>query len=194
MVDLASEVKTLGQQIEVLRVAIDDCRQEVEFALRQWQRHEWAPTQPTGGIHDAAACHSQNVAQAAPVPPPAASATLLKSAPTETPDTASPKPIQKRSSPKAQRLDLKLYFQSVYADLVRFIGYGGRPLAEVQAFVRDLEKKHGREKVKEASHDVVVIEGRGERYAVRLRDEVRKLAMQMLGPPSDVNLPVSHGT
>jgi len=46
VVDLTAEVRTLAQHVEVLRIAVDDLRQELEFALRNWRRHDWVPTQP----------------------------------------------------------------------------------------------------------------------------------------------------
>lgn len=46
VVDLGAEVSTLSQHVEVLRIAIDDLRQELEFAIRNMPREPWVPTQP----------------------------------------------------------------------------------------------------------------------------------------------------
>jgi DNA-binding winged helix-turn-helix (wHTH) protein len=43
---LADQVGTLTQHVEVLRIAIDDLRQELEFAIRNLPREPWVPTQP----------------------------------------------------------------------------------------------------------------------------------------------------
>lgn len=78
---------------------------------------------------------------------------------------------------------LRLYFDPVFTELARFIGYGGRPLQEVQPFIRSLGEKYGQARVQEAGDAVTVIEGRGEPYTVRLSNAVRKCAYQLLGPP-----------
>ncbi len=44
--DLAGEVKTLSQQVEVLTAAIDDLREELQFAIRNLPREPWVPVQP----------------------------------------------------------------------------------------------------------------------------------------------------
>jgi hypothetical protein len=44
--DLACEVSTLSQQVETLRVAIDDLREELQFAIRNLPREPWVPVQP----------------------------------------------------------------------------------------------------------------------------------------------------
>lgn len=46
VVDLTAEVKGLASQVEVLRIAIDDLRSELEFAIRNLPREPWVPTQP----------------------------------------------------------------------------------------------------------------------------------------------------
>jgi hypothetical protein len=50
--DLTVEVEKLTGQVEVLRIAIDDLRTEVEWAIRNIYRPAWAPTQdPGNGSH-----------------------------------------------------------------------------------------------------------------------------------------------
>ncbi|MCI0740056.1 MAG: hypothetical protein L0Y72_13505 [Gemmataceae bacterium] len=46
MEGLAGEVRTLSEQVEVLRIAIDDLREELQFAIRNLPREPWVPTQP----------------------------------------------------------------------------------------------------------------------------------------------------
>ena len=45
VIALTDEVRGLSQQVEVLRIAIDDIRQELEFAIRNFPREPWVPTQ-----------------------------------------------------------------------------------------------------------------------------------------------------
>ena len=53
--DLTVEVEKLTGQVEVLRISIDDLRQEVEWAIRNIYRPAWAPTQnpasPSQQVH-----------------------------------------------------------------------------------------------------------------------------------------------
>lgn len=44
--NLTGEVRTLSEQVEILRIAIDDLRSELEFAIRNLPREPWVPTQP----------------------------------------------------------------------------------------------------------------------------------------------------
>ena len=58
VVDLTEEVKTLAGQVEVLRIAVDDLRQEVEWALRNVHRPAWTPTPVLGSMpRDTDAAH-----------------------------------------------------------------------------------------------------------------------------------------
>jgi hypothetical protein len=86
---------------------------------------------------------------------------------------------------KRQPLYIRMYYEAIYVELVRFIGYGGKPLANAQEFVLALEKKYGRERVIEASEAVSTCEGKAENMTVRLTAEARRLAWQLLGPPPE---------
>src|ERR1043165_7251412 len=80
-------------------------------------------------------------------------------------------------------LCVRMYFQEIYIDLVRFVGYEGKSLEEAKSFVHGLAAKHGRDKAMAASEEVVVIDQDSKPPIVRLTAEARKLAFQMLGPP-----------
>lgn len=69
---------------------------------------------------------------------------------------------------KRQPLWHRLYNEPCYIDLARFIGYGGKSLAEAQKFVLELETKYGRAKVIEAGEALSKAEGKGK--ADRLPD------------------------
>jgi len=194
--NLATEVNTLSQRIEVLTAAIDDARQEIETALRHLPREQWVPTQPLKSMPRDPLAEDFGVNRNDPAGIPASSCesnVCKKQAVASRAEATTIAPSKPRpASRKKARLDLKLYFESAYADFVRFIGYGGKPLKEVQTFVRELEKKHGRDKVKEVGDAVAVIEGRSEPYTVRLKDEVRRLATQMLGRPPEAEVRPDH--
>src|SRR5438309_643497 len=93
------------------------------------------------------------------------------------------KPPECKAAKKQAPLYMRMYFQEIYIELVRFIGYGGKHLDEARSFVRDLAAKHGREKAMEVGEEVVIIDQESKPPMVHLKNEVRKLAFQMLGPP-----------
>ncbi len=82
-------------------------------------------------------------------------------------------------------LYMRMYFQEIYIDLVRFVGYAGKPLDEARPFVQTLAVKHGKDKAIQVSEELVIIDQNSKPPMVRLTDEVRKLAFQMLGPPPE---------
>jgi hypothetical protein len=75
----------------------------------------------------------------------------------------------------------KLYSRPQYTDVARMIGYAGLDLPEAQQKAQELITKYGKEKVKQASDDLLQF---SESF-VRLTTEARKLCWQLLGPPPE---------
>lgn len=90
-----------------------------------------------------------------------------------------------RQQTKRQPLYIRMYFDPVYVEFVRFIGYDGKPLPEAEHFLLELEKRYSREKVIDAGEAVSTSEGKAENMTVRLTAEARRLAWQLLGPPPE---------
>lgn len=90
-----------------------------------------------------------------------------------------------KSSGKKPPLYMRMYCDPCYVELARFIGFGGKPLAEAQQFVLQLETKYGRPKVIEAGEALSKAEGKQENLTVYLTAEARRLAWQLLGQPPD---------
>lgn len=98
-----------------------------------------------------------------------------------TPEQPPESTTAKSKGPKTP-LYIRMYFQEAYIEFVRFIGYGGKTLDEAREFARLLATRHGKPKAMEAGEALVVIDQTSTPPMVRLTDEVRKLAFQMLGP------------
>jgi hypothetical protein len=112
------------------------------------------------------------------------SATLLHHTPpmprsVESTDIASVNPPPSKPQP----LYLRMYFRPHLVEVVRMVGYEGVPLAEAQKKTKEFREKYG-EKMKEAE-ELVTIDASKEPHWVRLTDEVRKFAYQLLGPPPE---------
>lgn len=103
----------------------------------------------------------------------------------QSPDASSGHESGARQSAKRKPLYARLYFDPLYIELARFIGYDGKPIAEAMQFVLQLEKKYGRDKVIEAREALSSAEGKQESLVVRLTAEARRLAWQLLGPPPE---------
>lgn len=83
----------------------------------------------------------------------------------------------------------RIYFDAAYTDIVRLVGYAGLPCRDFERQLQKLIEKHGR-KAESASWHVVTFEGQmGVKppplAQVTLRQEARKLAWQLLGPPPE---------
>lgn len=71
----------------------------------------------------------------------------------------------------------KMYCRQHFIDLVRLVGYNGLPVAEAQAKIQEL--KHDKDKLVAAVEELFTITSE----RVSLKENVRKLAWQLLGPP-----------
>lgn len=86
-----------------------------------------------------------------------------------------------RPQSKPQPLYLRLYFRPHLVEFVRLVGYEGIPLDEAQKGEKELRERYG-EKILEAG-ELVTVDTSKEPHWVRLAEQVRRLAFQMLGPP-----------
>jgi hypothetical protein len=86
---------------------------------------------------------------------------------------------------KDQPLCIRLYFHEPLYALARLIGYEGLPLPQLKERARPLLEKHGKEKMDRAAAELVRIDRTTDPPTARLKDEVRKLCWQLLGPPPE---------
>ena len=90
-------------------------------------------------------------------------------------------------------LYMKLYFQEVYSEIARIIGYAGFPHDQLEEKMKDLVDRFGRKRIQEVCSDLITLQfngkekrsGRREDAEVRLKEDVRKLCWQLLGPPPE---------
>ena len=50
VIECVQELRSLTDEVRVLREAIDDVRQEIEWAVRNLARPAWTPTQPLASV------------------------------------------------------------------------------------------------------------------------------------------------
>jgi hypothetical protein len=86
---------------------------------------------------------------------------------------------------REQPLSLRLYFQPHLYELAQAIGYEGLPVRAAKERVRSLTEKYGRERMVAASKALVRIDPTTDPPTARLKDDVRKLCWQLLGPPPE---------
>lgn len=99
------------------------------------------------------------------------------------------RPSDSNGKPDKAPLWERMYFRAHYVDLVRMVGYGNVAIAEAQGKIKELAKDHDKEKLVTACEDLFDITSEH----VRLKDNVRKLAHQILGPaPEFVSTPIEE--
>jgi hypothetical protein len=86
---------------------------------------------------------------------------------------------------REQPLSVRLYFQPHLYELVRAIGYQGLPVPAAKEKVRALAEKYGKDKMRAGSRELVRIDPSTDPPTARLKDDVRKLCWQLLGPPPE---------
>jgi hypothetical protein len=90
-------------------------------------------------------------------------------------------------------LYMKLYFQEVYTEVARIVGYAGFPRDQLEEKMKDLVVRFGRKKIQDVCSELITLQFNGKEKRsgpqqdaeVRLKDEVRKLCWQLLGPPPE---------
>ena len=73
--------------------------------------------------------------------------------------------------------------------LVRLLGHDGMPLKELKDKAKPLIEKFGRERLQEAADELVEYVGDGDNAIVRLTEQARKFAIQLIGRPPTVKGP-----
>lgn len=91
---------------------------------------------------------------------------------------------------KVRPLWERLYFDEVYVEIARRIGYQGTTYRDLAKLLEPLEQRFGKQRVQSAAYHVVTYEGEmtcnpKPLAEVKLRPEVRKLCWQLLGPPPE---------
>jgi hypothetical protein len=83
---------------------------------------------------------------------------------------------------KEEPLAIRLYFQEPLYELARIVGYATLPVPEVQEKARPLLEKYGKDRMAGAAAELVDIDRSTDPPTARLKDSVRKLCRQLLGP------------
>src|SRR5262249_2604394 len=96
------------------------------------------------------------------------------------------RPIMSKEQPLWQRI----YFDEVFTEVCRAIGYAGCTYREMQQRLEPLNARFDKRGVESAARYLVTYEGQFTSAPkplahVRLRDEVRRLCWQLLGPPPE---------
>jgi hypothetical protein len=91
---------------------------------------------------------------------------------------------------KEQPLWHRIYYDDCYTEVVRAIGYEGCTYREMLARLEPLEKQFGKQRVHAATVHLFFYEGQftcnpKPLAHVRLREEIRTLVWQLLGPPPE---------
>lgn len=86
---------------------------------------------------------------------------------------------------KEQPLWLRLYFDPVYTEVVRLVGYGGFPEDEVEKRIEPLVQRFGHGEVESALWRLTTYRKPECGPTVRLGLDVKPLCWQLLGPPRE---------
>ena len=86
---------------------------------------------------------------------------------------------------REQPLSVRLYFHPHLYELARALGYQGLPVPAAREKLRALADKYGKAKMRAASKELVRIDPSTDPPTARLKDDVRKLCWQLLGPPPE---------
>lgn len=87
----------------------------------------------------------------------------------------------------------RLYFSEVHTEVARIVGYAGFPQDQLEEKLKDIVERFGRKKIQEVCSELITLHfkgkekpsGRREDAEVRLKEDVRKLCWQLLGPPPE---------
>ena len=99
------------------------------------------------------------------------------------------------STGKANKQPLwhRLYFSEIHTEIARLVGYAGFPHDQLEEKMKDLVDRFGRKQIQDVCSELITLHfkgkekpsGRREDAEVRLKEDVRKLCWQLLGPPPE---------
>ncbi len=96
---------------------------------------------------------------------------------------SSQQPSVKRKREKRPPLWWRITFEEHMVALVRLLGHEGLALKDLREKAKPLIEKFGRERLQEAADEITEYVGDGDDTVVRLTEQVRKLAVHLIGPP-----------
>lgn len=76
----------------------------------------------------------------------------------------------------------RLYAEPPLYELARLVGYAGLAVPDAQERLKALTDKYGKEAMAQAAEEIVSIDTSSTPPTVRLKDNVRKLCFQLMGP------------
>lgn len=79
----------------------------------------------------------------------------------------------------------RLYYEGCFTEVARLVGYAGFPTAELEGRTGPLVERFGKAAVEDALRCLTTHSPYREQPVVRLREDVRKLCWQILGPPPE---------
>jgi len=97
------------------------------------------------------------------------------------PPPSEPAPEGRKSSQRP--LYLRMYSQRHLVDLVRLVGYCDIPLDDMRERVKPLVETYGRSVMEAATREILIVDDGQSPPVVRLTEEARRLAVQLLGRP-----------
>ena len=201
---LADALESASQNLGVIREAIDEAREIIEWGLRNnrfaapVRREAFTPVNASGDeatVSATAGNLPSRALQPTPAPVPAAAVrgepTILDRPGKATPNGDAWIPGSKQTHPgkRKQQLHDRLYYRQCLRDIVTLIGYEGRPLPELQSAYEALVEKHGRQAVVDGGDEILRLDVSCDLPMVRLTDEVSKLAWAIIGRPEETAPP-----
>lgn len=78
----------------------------------------------------------------------------------------------------------RLYFNPLYPELARMIGYSGILFTEAQEKVKEIAERFPKEKIQAAVEEISRFDTSTKPATIRLTDEAQRLCWQLLGPPT----------
>ena len=113
-------------------------------------------------------------------------------------NTSSVDPATENVGRKKRTKKPPLWSRIIYDDamvaLVRLLGHEGLPFGEMRLKAKPLVEKFGRERLQAVTDEIVDNVGDGDDAIVRLTEQARKLAIQLIGRPKVVNTVESSGS
>ncbi len=95
--------------------------------------------------------------------------------------------VGKRKRTKKKPLWCRIIYEDPMVALVRLLGHDGMPHKELRDKAKPLIEKFGRERLEEAAAELVEYVGDGDDAIVRLTEQARKFAIQLIGRPRTEN-------